>query len=446
MADRKTVTRGNQIKDRTVTTDELDASNINAGYTYVVQNDGTVAFTDAIIKNSDNIVLNAFRIAINGSLTQFNMIDGIVDEYEDESGIDTASSTNEAYNATDDLYRPAGAGGDTDIKLLLHLNGTDGATSTTDSSPSAHIFTFVGDAQLDTADKKFGTASLLVDGTDDRITAPDSADWDIGASNSDDWTIDLWVKHVDHAGLEHYIGQHKTGSTDYWLLFHRDGASFGLTFEYNKPGFPSFLKLDGGEITDTDWHHIALCKVGNDYGIYKDGTQVAYDTTDTLITLSELLYIGGHQEGNRMNGWLDEIRIIKSNDFSAAPVVGLTDTITVPTSEHTSTGTPTNMTLISESFTAEAEPDSARIVLLQEDVDSITLNTDLTASVSKDGGSTYALASLVDEGDFDSTRRILTATVDLTASGIGSGTSMIYKIETLNTKDLKIHGTGLSWD
>ncbi len=53
-----------------------------------------------------NMLLNAFRIAINGSLVKFNMVDGIVDEFEDESGVDTGTSTNESYDAGTDSYSP----------------------------------------------------------------------------------------------------------------------------------------------------------------------------------------------------------------------------------------------------------------------------------------------------------------------------------------------------
>ena len=41
-------------------------------------------------------------------------------------------------------------------------------------------------------------------------------------------------------------------------------------------GTGNTMSIRGGEITDTDWHHIALCKVGDTWGIYKDGEQVAY--------------------------------------------------------------------------------------------------------------------------------------------------------------------------
>jgi len=53
------------------------------------------------------------------------------------------------------------------ISLLLHFDGTDGATTTTDDGPDERTITLAGDAELDTAQKKFGTASLLLDGNGD---------------------------------------------------------------------------------------------------------------------------------------------------------------------------------------------------------------------------------------------------------------------------------------
>ena len=51
---------------------------------------------------------------------------------------------------------------------------------------------------------------------------------------------------------------------------------------------------------------------------------------------------------------------------------------------------------------------------------------------------------MVNEGEYESGKNILSASVDISVQS--AGTSMEYKIETLNNKDLKIHGTGLSWD
>ncbi len=57
------------------------------------------------------------------------------------------------------------------VSLLANFDGTDGATSSVDESENTHVLIFSGDAQLDTAQKKFGTASLLLDGTGDYVRA-----------------------------------------------------------------------------------------------------------------------------------------------------------------------------------------------------------------------------------------------------------------------------------
>ena len=104
-----------------------------------------------------------------------------------------------------------------------------------------------------------------------------------------------------------------------------------------------------------------------------------------------------------------------------------------------------NMTLISNATTAEAQPAKSRIVLFEEDVDAVTINTDLKAYVSRDGGTTYTQHTLVDEGDYDTSKRILsTEAIDI--SGQPSGTSMKWKVETLNNKNLKLHAVGENWD
>lgn len=144
-----------------------------------------------------------------------------------------------------------------------------------------------------------------------------------------------------------------------------------------------------------------------------------------------------------LNAHMDEIRIEHSNVFSADPNVGKTDTITVPTSEYVDTAITYNMTLISEAQTAESAPDEGRIVIFEEDVDAITINTDLKAYISRDDGTTWSQVTLANEGEYETDKNILTGTVDI--SGQPSDTDMVYKITTHNNKDLKIHGVSLLW-
>lgn len=237
----------------------------------------------------------------------------------------------------DEVVTVGGGANDPSCKLLLHLDGADGATADNDSSTGgAHgAAGFNGTAQLDTAQKKWGVSSLLLDGNSDYLTYGDHADWDIVGNNADSKTADLWVRHTDHAGQEVYL-EHWEDGNNFWGIFHDHG--FGLTFYAESLGVPLIAIGYGGEITDTNWHHIALCKVANKYGLYKDGIQVAYVQDSDTDTYAGSLYIG--VDGTPISyfdGHLDEIRIYHENPFNAAPVAGLTDTITVPNSAYSGT-------------------------------------------------------------------------------------------------------------
>jgi len=103
---------------------------------------------------------------------------------------------------------------------------------------------------------------------------------------------------------------------------------------------------------------------------------------------------------------------------------------------------PLNMVLVSNATTALAQPDEAFIVIWEEDVDAVTLNTDLKAYASRDGGTTWTQITLTEEAAL-TTGQILTGSADISAQP--AGTSMKYKIETLNNKELRLHGVGLEW-
>jgi len=217
----------------------------------------------------------------------------------------------------------------TDCKLLLHFEGNDGDTSTSDSSPEGHVFTFEGDAQIDTADKKFGTSSLLLDGTDDYITTPDSDDWEIGDSAVNNKTISMFIKVSNSC----YIISQYNSSNSKWRINH--STSYGVKFALQTGGALPMVEIQdtANPLDDGEWHHVAFIKVGSDYSLYVDGDQRAYQAQGNTGSVgSSLLYIG--QSGSSsayVNGWIDELAFFDSNIFNASPVAGLTDTITVPT-------------------------------------------------------------------------------------------------------------------
>ena len=218
-----------------------------------------------------------------------------------------------------------------ELKLLLHFDGNDGDTSTTDSSPSQHSITFNGDAQLDTANKKWGTASLLLDGAGDSIQMASSADWNVFSDNTENWTIDFQLKLIG-SGLQYFITQREDSNNRWYIFYYDSGANTGIKFVVKSGGTNIIESAYSGAAINSDWHHIAFCKVGSLYGVYFDGTQILYvsdSSSDTLINAP--LYVGEQGDSNWfLNGQIDELRIINSNAFNASPNSGKTDTITPP--------------------------------------------------------------------------------------------------------------------
>ena len=112
-----------------------------------------------------------------------------------------------------------------------------------------------------------------------------------------------------------------------------------------------------------------------------------------------------------------------------------------------SLGSYVDMTLVSTATTAQAAPTKADFVMTYTDgVGTTTVNTDLKAYASRDDGTTWTQLTLASQG-IVATHTILTAH-DLDISGQPSGTAMKYKITTHNqsaTKETRVHAVSLGW-
>lgn len=194
--------------------------------------------------------------------------------------------------------------------LMLHMNGTDGSTTFTDSSASSHTVTANGNAQIDTAQFKFDSASGLFDGTGDYLTSTDSADWFMGTG---DFTIDFWWRFNSVTGNAWFISQ--ASSTTNIVQFIKGGNN--LVIQKTEGGIDhTFLSYDwitNDNPTTGVWYHLAVTRSSNTFRIFVDGVEKASGTSsEDWFDISGSLYIGERIDGaGYINGWMDSLRIVK---------------------------------------------------------------------------------------------------------------------------------------
>jgi len=311
-------------------------------------------------------MINSFNIAAAGGFAYQNMVDGVVDGFEDATGIDASGSTNELRETDGDWYWGGSASYSADRV----------PTMTSNTEPSG-----VADATT--------PSNLAAWNVFDGVSAGGGEPY--GSSGG--------------AGLPAFVSCEFTSTkiiTSYTIRMA------GASAQANRD--PTAWTLDG-------W----------------DGSSWVTKDTQTSQTFS--------LQGTNTYTFSNTTAYIKYRINVTANGGGVSF-IHIDEIEFKEGGTVSNMTLVSNATTARAVPSDANIVIWQQDVAAITLNTDLKAYASRNGGTTYTQITLAEVSDL-TIGRILTGTVDI--SGQSSAVAMKYKIETLNTKEQKIHAVALQW-
>ena len=205
-----------------------------------------------------------------------------------------------------------------EVSLQLALDGTDGATSTTDDSNYNHPVVFNGTAQLDTAQKKNGTSSLLLDGNSDYISVADDPTLDFGGN---DYTVECHVRFNGDPGTAQMAFVSKWAAPTQWSYY------FGLR-NNELVAFDSTVGSDGNAIlaeawnpAGATWYHIAFCREydgvgGSDMRVFVDGIQQGTDNPIGVIAVwdsSTDVRIGSFEASpfDYLNGWIDNVIITK---------------------------------------------------------------------------------------------------------------------------------------
>ena len=79
---------------------------------------------------------------------------------------------------------------------------------------------------------------------------------------------------------------------------------------------------------------------------------------------------------------------------------------------------------------------------MHKPIDSVTIGTDYTVEVSIDNGTTYDAITMTDVGEFSTGINILRGSVDVTAR---TGTTILWRQKSLNTREQEFHGIALGW-
>lgn len=190
--------------------------------------------------------------------------------------------------------------------LLLHMDGADASTSFPDSSGNGHIVTVFGNAQVDTAESQFGGASLLLAGAgDDYLQLDGSSDFAFGTG---DFTIDLWAHFVTNNDSIIYDSRDSGGDGPYVTLWRTATTSLIIYVD-------GVIEINAGTISIDTWHHIAMTRASGTSRGFIDGTEVGSwsDSTDYANNANRPVIgaNGPNVSVNAVDGWIDEVRVIK---------------------------------------------------------------------------------------------------------------------------------------
>lgn len=272
------------------------------------------------------------RQSTSGSSTIGEFFNGYIDDLRITKGIGRYTSNftapSSSFVATDcytcDVYYNS-------TSLILPMDGANGSTTFTDSSPSPKTVTRNGNTQISTTQSKFGGASAYFDGTGDYLTVPYTTaafDW-----WTTDFTLEYWVYANDLSTFSFNNGinvvsvvignAEAAGGTNYWSF---GPISTGVIRFYYFNGSQNIVSSTQ-TISINTWNHVALVKNSSGINIFVNGVGLASPVavSGTPQSSASFPLIMGQINNRSINGYIDDVRITKG-------VARYTSDFTVPTS------------------------------------------------------------------------------------------------------------------
>jgi len=313
-----------------------------------------------------------------------------------------------------DVYFP-------ETKLLIPFNGANGATTTDDLSNLNNTITFSNQAQISTAESKFGGSSCHFDGTGDYVDVGGTY-WTTGAAiDSGDFTVEFWLNVDTYVGASSslaWLSNYGT-NTGGWGFYQDSSTGKLYWWHYNGSAWV-YLNLNQGTRTalsvDT-WYHAAVTRSGSTFRLFLNGTQEDSMTDSNDMSSSN----GGVQNGIRIgainaalsypvNGYMNDFRITKG-------VARYTSNFTAPT-----TALPTSAGDINKQIIVNSTADGVAIGtggINQARIAKAWINFNGSGTVAIRGS--YNVSSVTDDGTGIYKVNFSTAMSDIDYSAVVDG-------------------------
>jgi len=193
-----------------------------------------------------------------------------------------------------------------EVKLLLHMDGSNGSTTFTDGSSIGATISPAGSAQISTAQSQFGGASGLFNGTTDYVSTPSNSNY---AMASSDWTVEGWKRSAALGAANRCLFDNREGGDGIAIYASASGPS-----QDDRLILANNLAVIAGDsstqFTANTWQHWAVTREGNTVRGFIAGTLVWSVTDSRAYSNSTRCYVGAVYGGSQFfPGYLDEVRL-----------------------------------------------------------------------------------------------------------------------------------------
>lgn len=198
------------------------------------------------------------------------------------------------------------------VSLLLHGDGANGSTTIVDSSPRPKTVTAIGNAQISTAQSKFGGSSIAFDASGDYLRLDGSSDFAFGTG---EWTIEFfYYANGTSKAFETLFDTRASGqSLSNGIAIYHGGNASTITCETGS------ISVSINGFTLGQWHHVAFSKVGTNLRAFLNGGQSGPAVTHTanIIVNANRPVIGTNLNLQfSLDGFLDEFRITAAGRYA----------------------------------------------------------------------------------------------------------------------------------